>query len=271
MFEINIIDSGYIMADGGAMFGAIPKRAWQRKYPTNEDNLCSLVMRCVLAVSGERKILIDTGLGDKHSDKISYYSPHRLLNMHDAISTFGYAPSDITDVILTHLHFDHCGFATYINNEGVTVPSFPNATYLLSKKQWDNFLSPNHLEADSIFADNILPIHEAGQLCLIDEDTRLCEGIEVRLFDGHSIGQLVPYIDTADGVYTFPGDLIPTSAHVSLEWISGYDISAIISMSEKERFLTEAEQNKYTLIYCHDATMQQSKVKKVNNNFMVIK
>lgn len=269
MFEIDIIDSGYIMADGGAMFGAVPKRAWQRKYPVDEENLCPLVMRCVLAVSKERRILIDTGLGDKHPDKISYYRPHGLIHMQEAIASFGYAPEDITDVILTHLHFDHCGYATRWDN-GKVIPSFPNAKYWLSRKQWENLQYPNRLEADSVFPENILPVYEAGQLQLIDEDMQLYDGISVRLFDGHSTGQLVPYIHTIDGIYTFPGDLIPTSAHVSLEWISAYDACALSSIKEKERFLTEAEQKGYTLIYCHDAKTTRSKVKRLNDNFKMM-
>lgn len=270
MFEIKIIDSGYILADGGAMFGAIPKRAWQRKYPVDEENLCPLVMRCVLAISQNKKILIDTGLGDKHTDKISYYRPHKLIGIKDALSSFGYALEDITDVVLTHLHFDHCGYATRLNNQGDTIPSFPNAKYWLSRKQWNNFKQPNRLETDSIFPDNILPVYEAGQLQLIDEDIQLCEGFNIRLFDGHSIGQLVPYIDTNEGIQTFPGDLIPTAAHVPLEWISAYDICALSSVKEKERFLTEAEQKAYTLIYCHDAIIVRSKVRKLNDNFRMI-
>ncbi|MFV0419653.1 MAG: MBL fold metallo-hydrolase [Dysgonomonas sp.] len=267
MFEINIIDSGYIMADGGAMFGAIPKRAWQRKYLVDKENLCPLAMRCVLAVSKDRKILIDTGLGDKHLDKISYYRPHKLINMQDAIASFGYASDDITDVILTHLHFDHCGYATHTDKKGKIVPSFPNAKYWLSQKQWTNMQHPNRLEIDSIFPENILPAYEAGQLQLIDDNIQLYDGISIRLFDGHSVGQLVPYIQTIDGIYTFPGDLIPTSAHVSLEWISAYDVCALTSITEKERFLTEAEQKGYTLIYCHDAKVIKSKVKRLNDNF----
>lgn len=267
MFEIKIIDSGYIMADGGAMFGAIPKRAWQRKYPVDEENLCPLAMRCVLAVSEDQKILIDTGLGNKHTDKISYYCPHKLIDIEEALSSLGYSLEDITDVVLTHLHFDHCGYATRIDDRGDVIPSFPNAKYWLSQQQWRNLQHPNRLEEDSIFADNILPVHKAGQLELIDYDRQLYEGFNIRLFDGHSAGQIVAYIDTSEGIQTFPGDLIPTAAHVSLEWISAYDVCALDSVKEKERFLTEAEQNEYILIYCHDATNIKSKVKKLNDNF----
>lgn len=267
MFEIKIIDSGYIMADGGAMFGAIPKRAWQRRYPVDEENLCPLVMRCVLAVSEDRKILIDTGLGNKHTDKISYYRPHKLIDIEEALASLGYSLEDITDVILTHLHFDHCGYATRINSVGNVTPSFPNAKYWLSQKQWANLQHPNRLEEDSIFADNIIPVHKAGQLELVHNDKQLYEGFNIRLFDGHSTGQIVAYIHTEEGIQTFPGDLIPTAAHVPLEWISAYDICALDSVKEKEHFLSEAEQNGYILIYCHDAINIRSKVKKLNNNF----
>jgi len=270
MFEINIINSGYIMADGGAMFGAIPKRAWQRKYPANEENLCPLAMRCVLAVSDERKILIDTGLGNKNRDKISYYRPYDLIDMNESIRSFGYTSADITDVVLTHLHFDHCGYATTKNREGEIIPSFPNAKYWISKRQWENLQHPNPLEADSIFEENILPVYKTGLLHLIENDTQLYEGFSLRLFNGHSAGQLVPYINTKDGIYTFPGDLIPTSAHVSLKWISAYDICALTSIEEKKRFLTESEQKGYILIYYHDAIIMKSRVEILNKNFKAL-
>lgn len=268
MFEIETIESGFIMADGGAMFGAVPKRAWQRKYEANADNLCPLTMRCVFCISEGREILIDTGMGDKHLDKVSYYQPYGLKNISDILKSYGYEASDITDVILTHLHFDHCGYATRKNENGEIVPSFPNARYWLSRKQWMTFLEPNRLEADSIFADNILPVYDAGLLQLVDEDMDICEDISIRLFDGHTEGQIAVYVNTDEGVHIFPGDLIPTSAHVSLEWISAYDINALASVMEKDRFLSEAAGNDSTLIYCHDAKVVKSKVKKLNDNYI---
>jgi len=271
MFEIKIINSGYIMADGGAMFGAIPKRAWKRKYPYDEENLCPLSMRCILAISEDRKILIDTGMGNKHLKEVAYYQPKDLIDVNKAIAPFGYLPEDITDVILTHLHFDHCGGATRKDKDGKTVPSFPSARYWLSRKQWDNYKNPNRLEADSIFADNIQPVYDAGQLNLIEDDTLLAEGFDMRLFDGHSKGQIVSYIETDNGIYTFPGDLIPTSAHVPVEWISAYDICAITSANEKLRFLKEACQYDYKLVYCHDAICEEGKVKKLNDNYKACK
>lgn len=267
MFEIKIIETGYIMADGGAMFGAIPKRAWMRKYPVNEDNLCPLAMRCILAISGDRVILVDTGMGNKHTDKMSYYQPHGLKDIVEAIKELGYTETQITDVVLTHLHFDHCGYATCINESGNIVPTFSNAKYWLSQKQWNLYKSPNRLETDSIFPENIQPIYDAGQLCLIEKDTSLYTGFQLQLFDGHTAGQLVPVMYTHDGIYAFPGDLIPTSAHIPLEWISAYDVCALTSVTEKERFLIVAEKEGYTLIYCHDAKVKSSKVKRLNDNY----
>lgn len=255
------------MADGGAMFGAVPKRAWQRKYPANEDNLCSLAMQCVLAVSENKRILIDTGLGDKDMEDISYYQPYKLVSIKESLHSLGYMPEDITDVVLTHLHFDHCGGATSLDEDKNVIPTFPKAKYWLSEKQWKNYLLPNRLEKDSISEGNILSVFESGQLLFVEENMNICEGVEIRLFNGHSEGQLVTYIQTSEGVCAFPGDLIPTAAHVSLEWISAYDISAITSLKEKERFLSEAEKEGYVVIYCHDSKTPKSKIKRLNDGY----
>lgn len=267
MFEIKIIESGYIMADGGAMFGAIPKRAWIRKYDSDADNLCRLAMRCVLLVSDERKILIDLGMGTSRIKESAYYQPQAIKDIQDSLIEYGLDAEDITDVILTHLHFDHCGCATRLEESGSYVPTFPNARYWLSNKQWQNFENPNRLEADSIFASTIQPIYESGQLNFIEKDCLLTEGVELRLYDGHSDGQIVVLVDTASGITAVPSDLIPTSAHVPIEWISAYDINALKSAREKERFLNEAVEKDYTLIYYHDEKVVRCKVKRLNDNF----
>lgn len=267
MFEIKIIESGYIMADGGAMFGAIPKRAWSRKYASTDDNLCRLAMRCLLVVSSDRKILVDLGMGDKHIKEMSYYQPHMLVDIPKILTPYGCGTADITDIIITHLHFDHCGYATRRNDNGDIVPSFPNAKYWLSRKQWDTFNNPNRLERDSFLPENILPVYENRQLHFVENDMQLYDGFELHIFDGHTSGQLVPYIKTNDGIITFPGDLIPTAAHVPLEWISAYDVSAETSLNEKERFLDRAVSENFTLIYCHDEKNVCSKVKRLNDNY----
>lgn len=270
MFELKIIESGYFMADGGAMFGAIPKKAWSKKYNEAGNNLCRLAMRCILAVSEDRRILVDLGMGNKHLEAVKYYQPHNLADISVILENYGYNNDNITDVVITHLHFDHCGYATKKIPNGEVIASFPNARYWLSQKQWDNFMNPNLLEADALFADNILPIYEAGLLNFINKNTEIYDGFEVRLFDGHTSGQLVPYMETKNGIFVFPGDLIPTSAHIPLEWISAFDISAITSVEEKSRFLKEAVSNDYTLIYCHDSKIASSKVKQLNDNYKAV-
>ncbi|MFV0538663.1 MAG: MBL fold metallo-hydrolase [Dysgonomonas sp.] len=264
MFEIHIIETGYIMADGGAMFGALPKRAWQRKYACDNDNLCPLAMRCILAVSHKRKILVDLGLGNPNTKQAAYYAPHEIKDIESELGKLGYSNAEITDVVLTHLHFDHCGYATNSDDDS---PSFPNARYWVSRKQWINLLDPNLLEKDSLSQDCILPIYDAGLLNMVDEDIFLDDGFEVRLFDGHSDGQLIPFIQTKEGITVFASDVVPTASHASLEWISAYDINALASAKEKRRLLEEAVANDYTLIYYHDAVHAMSKVKRINDNF----
>lgn len=267
MFEVKVLESGYIMADGGAMFGAIPKRAWMRKYDSDADNLCRLAMRCVLVVSDERKILIDLGMGNSRIKEAAYYQPQKIKDIPDLLLEQNLTAEDITDVVLTHLHFDHCGCATSLADDGSYVPAFKNARYWLSDKQWQNFKRPNRLEADSIFSSTIQPFYDSCQLNLIDKDCWLTKGIELRLYDGHSDGQIVVFIETSKGIVVTPSDLIPTSVHVPIEWISAYDISAIKSASEKLRFLSEVVEKDYTLIYYHDEKVVSSKVKCLNDNF----
>lgn len=265
MFEIKFIESGYFMADGGAMFGAVPKRAWSRKYPCKEDNLCPLAMRCLLAISNEKRILIDLGMGDKHLDKVQYYQPHLLTDIPETLKNYGYTPEEITDVIISHLHFDHCGYATRQNKDGKVIPSFPKARYWVSQQQWEHFLQPNLLEKDAFFPENIQPIYDSGLLQLIEKDSEITKGVKIRLFNGHTPGQLVTYIETTTGITVFPGDLIPTAAHLSPEWISAFDICAITALHEKIRFLKEAADRNYTLAYYHDAQYISSQVKSSGN------
>lgn len=265
--DIQIIDTGCFYADGGAMFGAIPKTAWSRRYPSNEKNGCILTMRTLLIskASGEI-ILIDNGAGNKHLDQLSYYSFFDLVDLEEELQKKGIAPEQVTDVVLTHLHFDHCGYSTRKNEKtGELYPSFPNATHWVSRKQWENFLHPNPLEKDSYFMENMQAVADKGLLRLINADTELCPDIELRIFDGHTPGQIVPYITTPGQTFVFAGDVIPLAASVSPEWISAYDTYPVTSYQEKVRMLEEAAREGQALIYCHDAYTKCSTVKKVNN------
>ena len=264
--DIQLIDTGFFYADGGAMFGAIPKTAWSRRYPSNEQNGCVLAMRSVLVRDDNgRIILIDNGAGDKHLKQLSYYNFFDLADLGEELQKRGVACEEVTDVILTHLHFDHCGYTTRKTQQPGYALSFPNATHWVSRRQWENFLHPNALEKDSYFIENMQAVEESGKLCLIDGETQLCSAVNLRLFDGHTPGQIAPYITTPERTYVFAGDVIPLAASVSPEWISAYDTYPVLSYREKVRMLEEAAREKQALIYCHDAYTRCSTVKKVND------
>lgn len=264
--DIQLIDTGFFYADGGAMFGAIPKTAWSRRYPSNEQNGCVLAMRSVLVRDDNgRIILIDNGAGDKHLKQLSYYNFFDLADLGEELQKRGVACEEVTDVILTHLHFDHCGYTTRKTQQLGYALFFPNATHWVSRRQWENFLHPNALEKDSYFIENMQAVEDSGKLCLIDGETLLCPTVNLRLFDGHTPGQIAPYITTPEHTYVFAGDVIPLAASVSPEWISAYDTYPVLSYREKVRMLEEAAREKQALIYCHDAYTRCSTVKKVNN------
>lgn len=218
--DIQLIDTGFFHADGGAMFGAIPKTAWSRRYPSNEQNGCVLAMRSALVRDGNGKIvLVDNGAGNKHLKQLSYYNFFGLVDLREELLRRGIACEEVTDVVLTHLHFDHCGYTTQKVERPDGKPlfkmSFPNATHWVSRAQWENFLHPNALEADSYFIENMQAACDSGKLRLIESDTNLCPGIGLRLFDGHTPGQIAPYITTPERTYVFAGDVIPLAASVS--------------------------------------------------------
>lgn len=267
--DIQIIDTGYFYADGGAMFGAIPKTAWSRRYPSDESNGCVLAMRSLLIrTDDERIILIDNGCGNKHLKPLSYYRFFKLIDLGEKLRELNIQPETITDVILTHLHFDHCGYTTQKDeSDGSLFLSFPNATHWVSRKQWENFLHPNALEKDSYFMENMQTVVNAGLLKLVDTDTSLCPQIELRLYDGHTPGQIAPYIHTPERTFVFAGDVIPLVASVSPEWISAYDTCPLISYDEKIRMLEEAVREEQAIIYCHDAYTLCTTVKKVNTYY----
>lgn len=267
MIKFHIIESGYFMADGGAMFGPIPKMYWERKYPCDENNLCVMAMRCLFVETKNRRILIDTGVGNKH--ELKFYQPHNLKDIVEEIKKIGYEPSEITDVVLTHLHFDHCGYATCFDKDGKTGPTFLNATYWLSKAQWENYRNPHLYEKDSFFTENIEPVFESNQLTLLEEDTNLFEGFTLKLYDGHTPGQIAVLIDTDNEKIVYPGDVVPTSAHVSLGWLSAYDNNAALAMEEKKRLLDKVVKEERTAIFYHDAQIVSAKVEQKNGYYFL--
>jgi len=236
------------------MFGVVPKFMWNKKYPADENNLCDCALRSMLIVDGDRRILIDNGTGDKQAD--SYTSHYHLWGddtLQSSLSKLGFDFEDITDVIFTHLHFDHCGGATrYKAGTKELELVFPNATHWVSKAQWENYLNPNVREGDSYFPENMMPIFEAGKLNLVEEDGELFPNVEVRQFNGHTKGLMAVLVHDTDKTIAFTADFIPTLANVNLKWIAAYDLFPTVVLKEKEDFLKEAVEKNYTLFFQHD-------------------
>jgi len=247
------IEAGTFHIDGGAAFGVVPKKVWQKRYPCDEENFCTITMRCLLIDTGERLILIDAGTGEKQLEYLKYYGFEGVVNFETEFEKHGYNCEDVTDVIFTHLHFDHCGGATRYNEDKSKVELvFPNATHWVGKTQWENFLNPNVREDDSYFRENMKSIQEAGKLKLVAENQFVCPEVEVRLFNGHTVGQLVSYIDMGGKTLVYTGDVIPLAANVPLAWISAYDIFPIAAMAEKKILLDEAVEKNQILFFEHD-------------------
>ncbi|MBU8893379.1 MAG: MBL fold metallo-hydrolase [Bacteroidales bacterium] len=240
--------------DGGAMFGVVPKVLWKEKYPADENNLCNFAIRSLLIDTGDRVILIDNGYGDKQSKK---FFSHVHLNGGDglegALKKHGYSLDDITDMILTHLHTDHCGGGVKYNADKSGFEMvFKNADYWVSKPQWEWAMNPNKQEGAAFLEENLKPMLESGQLKFVEKDTELYPGINLRLFNGHTVGQMIPFVNTGEKTVVFMADLIPSTAHVPVVWNMAYDVRPMDMLQEKEDFLNEAAANNYTLFFQHD-------------------
>lgn len=248
------IEAGTFHVDGGAAFGVVPKKVWQKRYPVDEHNFCKVHMRCLLVDTGNRRILFDTGTGDKQLNYLKYYGFEGVINFDHELNKIGYNTSDITDVVFTHLHFDHCGGATRFKADGKSVELvFPNATHWVGEAQWTNFLNPNVREQDSYFSENMMPILDAGKLKPISDNQFICPEVELRLFHGHTAGQIVGYIKHNTSTLIYCGDVIPLAANVPLAWISSYDISPLTAMEDKKQLLDEAVAKNQVLFFEHDA------------------
>lgn len=248
------IYTGNLKLDGGAMFGVVPKVLWGKAYPSDENNLCNWAMRCLLAVFDDRRVLIDCGIGDKQTERFfANYHLNGEDTLEKSLATAGYSPDDITDVILTHLHFDHAGGAVRWNADRTDYEvTFRNATYRTSRRQWEWATNPNNREKASFLKENILPIGEKGKLELIDTDCELFPGLSVRLFDGHTDGQVIPVIRHGNKTVVFMADVLPSAAHIPLPWVMSYDTRPLITLTEKEVFMAEAAREGYILFFEHD-------------------
>ncbi len=264
--KLHTINTGYFKLDGGAMFGVVPKSIWDKLNPADEHNLCTWAMRCLLIEDENRLVLIDTGIGDKQSEKFfSHYYLHGNDTLEKSLAARGFDKADITDIFLTHLHFDHCGGAIERVGDKL-VPAFKNAVYWSNEKHWQWATAPNAREKASFLKENILPIQESGQLKMINENApQLTGNISIRFVNGHTAAMMLPVINYNDKKIVFMADLLPAVAHIPLPYVMAYDMFPLITLQEKEIFLKEAVLNNYTLFFEHDphtecCTLEQTEI-----------
>lgn len=262
------IETGNFKLDGGAMFGVVPKSIWQRTNPADANNMCSWSMRCLLIEDGDRLMLVDTGMGDKQSEKFfSYYYLFGDDTLQKSIESLGFSMDDITDVILTHLHFDHCGGAIARMGDKGYRPVFKNATYWSNERHWKWATQPNRRERASFLKENIMPIEESGQLKFINRVGDITENvfpnIDFLFVDGHTDSQMLPIMNYKDKKIVFMADLLPSIGHIPLPYVMGYDTRPLITLEEKGNFLDLAAKEEYILFLEHDhinecCTVQQT-------------
>lgn len=253
--NIHIIETGYFKLDGGAMFGVVPKSIWNKLNPADENNMCSWALRSILIEDEGRKILVDTGMGNKQDEKFfGHYYLHGEATLESSLKKIGLTKSDITDVIHTHLHFDHCGGAIERLN-GELVPAFPNATYWTNARHWKWATEPNDREKASFLKENILPMQDSGRLKMINVNeplTPFTENISIRFAHGHTDAMMLPQITMNGRTFVFMADLLPSAAHLPIPYVMAYDMFPLTSLKEKKAFLEEAVTNDYVLIFQHD-------------------
>jgi len=244
----------YFKMDGGACFGVVPKTIWRSTIPSDEDNLVNLASRCILADTGERVILVDTGMGNKQGEKyFSYFHRFGNFTLENSLKAAGYEPEQVTDVIFTHLHFDHAGGAIRNGKDPGTLEAvFPNATHHVSKSQWDWAMNPNLREKASYFTENYLPLYENGQLQFIHEEGEFCEGVTLEIKNGHTRGLVVPIFDYKGKKVVFTTDFFPFVQHLHLPYVAAFDIDPLTAMEEKGEFLKRALENDWVFCFQHD-------------------
>ncbi len=252
--QLYTIETGYFKLDGGGMFGVVPKVIWNRTNPADENNLCSWAMRSLLIEDGDRLILIDNGIGDKQDDSfLKHYYLHGDVNLECSLKKYGFSPDDITDVFLTHLHFDHCGGSVKWNKDrsGFEM-AFKNAKYWSNEDHWNWASKPNSREKASFLMENIIPIERSGHLNFVKAEDNIFNNFDILFVHGHTEAQMIPHITYKGKVIVFSADLLPSTGHIPLPYVMGYDTRPLITLTEKEVFLRKAAKEEYILFLQHD-------------------
>jgi glyoxylase-like metal-dependent hydrolase (beta-lactamase superfamily II) len=257
--QIHVLNTGFFKLDGGAMFGVVPKTIWQKTNPSDEFNMCTWAMRSLLIEDGNKLILVDTGIGNKQSDKFfSHYFLHGTDSLDWNLTKLGFSKDDITDVFLTHLHFDHCGGSIEWNeSKSGYRPAFKNATFWSTENHWEWATKPNPREKASFLSENILPIQESGQLQFLERTENFTlnslPNMDVLFVDGHTESMMIPHIKYKGKTIVFMADLLPSVGHIPLPYVMGYDTRPLITISEKEAFLNRAANEEFILFFEHDS------------------
>ena len=268
--KISIIDAGNFKLDGGAMFGVVPKTIWQKLVPADSNNLCSWKMRCLLIQDDKRLILIDAGMGDKQPEKWqNYYYRHGDGDLITSIRNAGYHENEITDVVLSHLHFDHCGGAVAWNStKDAFRITFPNAKYWTHSQHWASAMSPNPREKATFLQENLLPIHKSGHLHFIDQvEDALGESFEFLFADGHTEKMIMPLINYNNQKIIFAADTIPSFAHIHVPYCMAYDVRPLQTMVEKNWLLEKMVAENIVMVFDHDIINEAATIEKTNRGF----
>lgn len=269
MTKVISIETKSFKVDGGAMFGVVPKKLWSKIYDADTNNMCTCANRSLLVDTGEKKILIDTGIGTKQSEKfLKHYHLGKENNIEDALINSGYNPGDITDVILTHLHWDHCGGLLKFNNNNEIISVFPNAKIWCTKQQWDWANKSNKREKPAYPQENIELLNSLDNVNFIEDDFRLCKEVELRIFYGHTQGLMLPFININGKQLLFAGDLIPVMANIPSVYISAYDILPLSTLEEKEEVLEEICKNNGLLFFQHDEKTECCNIKLTEKGYI---